>query len=358
MQKLNDLTVFIGRFSPFHNGHSSVLFEALKISEAVVVLIGSSKQARTTKNPFTFEERKAMIEAWAENLQIARYKLLVLPIYDHPYNDQEWIRGVQDAVDFAKNALVETIGINPNIYLTGAQRDDSTWYLNAFGDLYRQDFVPKAESFELSATAVRSKLFGPMAHQDGSIREMVPRTTLAFLEQFIQTEVYADLCKEYSYIEKYKKAYEAAPYPVTIQTVDTCVIQSGHVLIGVRDNFPGKGLWCMPGGHLEVPRKERLLDAAIRELMEETKIGLSKAQLYGSVRSKECFDHPERSLKGRVITMMYLLKLDDSKALPTIRPQRGEMTKVMWLPINEALNHPEMWFDDHYHMLKTMIGRL
>lgn len=358
MTKVNDLTVFIGRFSPFHNGHSQVLFEALKISKAVVVLIGSSKQARTTKNPFTFEERKAMIEAWAENLQIDQYKLLVLPIYDHPYNDQEWIRGVQDAVDSAKNTLVDTVGINPTIYLTGAQRDDSTWYLNAFGDLYHQDFIPKSDMFTLSATQVREKMFGASTYPLYSIREMVPRTTLAFLEQFVKTDVYLDLYKEYSYIEKYKKAYEAAPYPVTIQTVDTCVIQSGHVLVGVRDNFPGKGLWCMPGGHLEVPRNERLLDAAIRELMEETKIGLSKAQLYGSVRSKECFDHPERSLKGRVITMMYLLKLDDSKPLPTIRPQKGEMKKVMWLPINEALNHPEMWFDDHYHMLKTMFGRL
>jgi bifunctional NMN adenylyltransferase/nudix hydrolase len=358
MTKVNDLTVFIGRFSPFHNGHSQVLFDALKISKAVVVLIGSSKQARTTKNPFTFEERKAMIETWAQNLQIDQYKLLVLPIYDHPYNDQEWIRGVQDAVDSAKNALVDTVGINPTIYLTGAQRDDSTWYLNAFGDLYKQDFIPKSDMFTLSATTVRSKLFGDPLYPLTSIREMVPHTTLAFLESFIKTEIYADLVKEYAYIEKYKKAYEAAPYPVTIQTVDTCVIQSGHVLVGLRDNFPGKGLWCMPGGHLEVPRNERLLDAAIRELMEETKIGLSKAQLYGSVRSKECFDHPERSLKGRVITMMYLLKLDDSKALPTIRPQKGEMKKVMWLPINEALNHPEMWFDDHYHMLKTMFGRL
>ena len=362
MAKTNDLTVFIGRFSPFHNGHAQVLFEALSSSKAVLVLIGSARQARTTKNPFTYDERKSMIEEWAKGLQLSNYTLLFAPLQDHPYNDQAWIRGVQDAVDTAKSRLADKIGLNPVVTLTGADRDQSTWYLNAFGDLFKKQFVEEDSSFSLSATQVREKMFrqeqvsGPDSLS--SVREMVPRTTLSFLQNFLSTQQYSDLCKEYSYIEKYKKAFEKAPYPVSIQTVDTVVIQSGHVLVIVRDNFPGKGLWALPGGHLDVPKNERLLTAAIRELEEETKIEMSTAQLYGSVRSKECFDDPNRSLKGRVITMAYLLKLNDSKSLPKTKPQRGEVKSIMWLPINEALNNPEMWFDDHYHILTTMYSRL
>ena len=351
MAKTNDLTVFIGRFSPFHNGHARVLFEALKKSKAVLVLIGSARQARTTKNPFTYEERKAMIEEWAKGLQLDSHTLIFAPLQDHPYNDQAWIRGVQDAVDSAKTSLVDIVGMNPSVALTGADRDDSTWYLNAFGDLFEKQFLEQDHSFVLSATQVREQMFHQKQTAGDSslptVREMVPRSTLAFLQDFLGTQFYVDLCKEYSYIEKYKKAYENAPYPVSIQTVDTVVIQSGHVLVIVRDNFPGKGLWALPGGHLDVPKNERLLTAAIRELEEETKIEMSTAQLYGSVRSKECFDHPERSLKGRVITMAYLLKLNDSKSLPKTKPQRGEVKSIMWLPINEALNNPEKWFDDH-----------
>jgi bifunctional NMN adenylyltransferase/nudix hydrolase len=350
-----DLAVFIGRFSPFHLGHAEVLKRALQQYKAVVVLIGSAGQARTTKNPFTFEERSRMIYWFVEDVfgddSTEKANLRILPIYDHPYNDQAWIRGVQDAVDQAKNSLVDVVGMNPEVYITGADRDRTTWYLNAFGDSFISDPVTKTDvGLDLSATQVRDVLFGSTA-KAYNLTGSVPESTLTFLTDFVKTETYADLVKEYKYLQDYKAIYEGLRYPVSIQTVDTCVIQSGHVLVVVRDNFPGRGLWCLPGGHLDVDRNERLVDAAIRELVEETKIELSKAQLYGSIKSKECFDHPDRSLKARVITMCYLLKLDDTKPLPKVKPQKGEARKVMWVPIAEALRSRDKWFDDHHALV-------
>jgi bifunctional NMN adenylyltransferase/nudix hydrolase len=61
MAKQKDVSVYIGRFNPFHRGHAYVLEEALKTSKLVIVLVGSAGQARTPKNPFTFTERKEMI---------------------------------------------------------------------------------------------------------------------------------------------------------------------------------------------------------------------------------------------------------------------------------------------------------
>lgn len=362
MASKQDLTVFIGRFSPFHNGHAEVLKRALESSTAVLVLIGSAGQARTTKNPFTFEERRRMIYWFVEDTfgedSPQEANLRILPIYDHPYNDQAWIRGVQDAVDQTKNSLADVVGINPDVYLTGADRDQSTWYLRAFGDTFKMDVVSETVSgFGLSATQVRDALFTDYSRSN-RILGKVPASTLQFLVDFTTTETYADLVKEYTYLQDYKAIYAGLRYPVSIQTVDTCVIQSGHVLVVVRDNFPGKGLWCLPGGHLDVDKNERLVDAAIRELIEETKIELSKAQLYGSIKSKECFDHPDRSLKARVITMCYLLKLDDTKPLPKTKPQKGEARKVMWVPIAEALRSREKWFDDHHAILETMYNRI
>jgi len=368
--KSKDLTVFIGRFSPFHNGHAAVLARALKSSKAVLVLIGSSGQARNTKNPFTFEERETMIRCFYEQSKPGRgldynpyieegnYGLLfVKPLYDHPYNDNAWIRGVQDAVDETKRDIADTIiGMNPKVYLTGSDKDKSSWYLHTFGDLFTPDLVEKtAIDFELSATKVRELLFNHQSNET-ELFKMVPTSTWDCINDFAASESFKTLVDEYEYIEKYKTAWKKAPYAPTFVTTDACVIQSGHVLLNVRDNFPGKGLWALPGGFLE--QNEKLIDGCVRELIEETKIELSKAQLYGSIRSKETFDHPDRSLRGRTITTCFLFKLDDTKALPKVKPQKGEVSKVEWVPINEALKQPSRFFEDHYHMLLTMIGRI
>lgn len=379
--KTKDLTVFIGRFSPFHNGHAAVLERALKTSKSVLVLVGSSGQARNTKNPFTFEERATMIKSFEAQTRPGRGRdydppsvkgnygyLVVKPLYDHPYNDNAWIRGVQDAVDEAKNELSDCIGLNPKVYLTGSDKDKSSWYLHAFGDLFVPDLVDKTPTeFELSATEVRRLMFSDdnVFYKDGPnygrFSQMVPTSTLDFLSFFIGKghdgfDTFKALKREYEFIEEYKRKWSVAPYAPTFVTTDACVIQSGHVLLNIRDNFPGKGLWAMPGGFLE--QNEKLIDGCVRELIEETRIELSKAQLYGSIRSKETFDHPDRSLRGRTITTCFLFKLDDSKPLPKVKPQKGEVAKVEWVPINEALKQPERFFEDHYHMLLTMMGRL
>lgn len=358
MKKQKDLTVFIGRFSPFHNGHAAVLKRALEQSKVVLILVGSSGQARNTKNPFTFDERANMIHEWYEqNLDDNDFGYLsIKPIYDHPYNDAAWIRGVQDAVDQTKRDYADILDVNPTVFLTGSDRDKSTWYLHTFGDYFVADLVTKLDTgVELSATWVREILFSPHRRLI-ELNTRVPEPTLEFLRNFQETDSYPTLCKEYEYIEKYKAAWELAPYKPMFVTVDACVIQSGHVLLNIRENFPGKGLWALPGGFLE--QEEKLIDGCVRELIEETRIALSKAQLYGSIRSKETFDHPDRSLRGRTITTCYLFKLDDSKPLPKVKPQRGEVTKVEWVPINEALNQPERFFEDHYHILQTMYGRI
>lgn len=357
-----DLTVFIGRFSPFHNGHAAVLDRALKTSKAVLVLIGSSDQAPTTKNPFTFAVREQMIFDYL-NTTVDAYKtpFIISPLHDHPYNDNEWIRGVQNAVENAKTELVNVIGDNPSVYITGADRDDSTWYLNAFGDYFKLDIVgDHPVGLELSATQIRTLMFqhyntSPF-HTEEQLAKVVPYSTLSALRKFAYTSVFGDLVEEYRFFQKYAEAWSKAPYAPTFVTTDACVIQSGHVLVNIRDNFPGKGLMALPGGFLE--QNEKLIDGCVRELIEETNIGLSNAQLYGSIQDKEIFDKPDRSLRGRTITTCFLLKLDDSKPLPKIKPQTGEVRKCMWMPIAEALAARDKWFEDHHAILTTMLGRI
>lgn len=349
---MTELTVFIGRFSPFHLGHAEVLSRALSRSKNVLVLIGSSFLSRSIKNPFTFEERSKMIRDWCPKKY--QDKLIIGTLRDYPYNDQLWIAETQKAVNQVINEHLGGITTKPK--LTGANRDESCWYLKAFGNFFDLDIVEESTvRMTLSATEVRNHYFG--GDRGLSLKALVPGSTYEFLCEFSNSEAYASLVSEFKYIEEYKKSWEKAPYAPTFVTVDAVVVQSGHVLVIERADQPGQGLWALPGGFVE--QKERLLDACVRELNEETRIEMSDAQLYGSVVGRgEIFDHPGRSMRGRTITTAFLFKLRDTFALPKVKPQPGEVQKVFWLPISEALECSDKWFEDHHAIVQTMVGRL
>jgi len=81
--------LFIGRFQPFHNGHLSVIKSLQAKHFKVVIGIGSSQKSKTQKNPFTYEERKAMIQSLND--------IPTFPIPDVP-NDDEWVEHVKKIV--------------------------------------------------------------------------------------------------------------------------------------------------------------------------------------------------------------------------------------------------------------------
>jgi bifunctional NMN adenylyltransferase/nudix hydrolase len=351
---VNKFTVFIGRFSPFHLGHEEVLLRALKSSEVVLLLIGSADSSRNVKNPFTAQERAKMITDWYEaqyNIVPNIGKLVIDGIQDHPYNDQEWIASVQTAVlKCRKNWDIPDAWPT---FLTGAERDASTWYLKAFGSFFKLDLVKETTvGFDYSATQLRDNFF-----TGGNAWEYkTPYSVICFLQRFKTTDNYINLVQEFNYIKNYKESWKNSPFPPFFVTVDACVVQSGHVLVVERSKAPGKGLIALPGGFVNV--NERLVDAAVRELQEETDIEMSPAQLYGSIQDSIQFDHPERSLRGRIITTCYLFKLKDTYSLPKIKPQLREVSKAYWLPVSKALADHSAWFEDHGHMFKTMLGRL
>jgi len=55
--------LFIGRFQPLHKGHLFALRYIAKRSARVLVVIGSSQEKGTRKNPFSARQRKKMLEA-------------------------------------------------------------------------------------------------------------------------------------------------------------------------------------------------------------------------------------------------------------------------------------------------------
>jgi ADP-ribose pyrophosphatase YjhB (NUDIX family) len=65
--------------------------------------------------------------------------------------------------------------------------------------------------------------------------------------------------------------------------VGALVIESDKILVVKRENEPGKGLWSIPGGLLELG--ERVRDGAVRETEEETGIKIEIDSLIDVVDS-------------------------------------------------------------------------
>jgi len=62
MKKKFKLGFIVGRFQMLHKGHEQLIDMGLSMCERFIILLGSSNEYRTEKNPFTFEERKEMIK--------------------------------------------------------------------------------------------------------------------------------------------------------------------------------------------------------------------------------------------------------------------------------------------------------
>jgi len=344
-----DLLVFVGRFQPFHNEHKRIIDIALEKSRNVLVLVGSAGKARTIRNPFTFDERKQMIRDSFDFMSGEQNRLIIKPLYDKTYNDAAWIKQVQDVVKDTTLEVINPDGFMASGYndakvgLIGASKDNTSYYLKMFPQ-YRS--INVAIEADVHATAIREKFLAT-----GLTNHLVPNSVCDFLFDFVDTEAFAQLQSELKFVRDYKKQWEVSPYPVKHATVDAVVEQSGHILLVKRKAEPGKGLWALPGGHLN--EFEKQLDGAIRELREETKIKVPEAVLRGSIRDHETFDDPYRSTLGRVITKAYHFKLPDDITLPKVKGS-DDAISAKWIPISEL--REDQMFDDHYHVVSFFLS--
>ena len=331
-----DYLVFIGRFQPAHLGHFVLMREALKRARKLIVLCGAAGSARRMRNPWTAEEREAMIRAGLEAGENARVH--VGGMDDYP-DDADWVRAVRGEV---ARIIARAGDKQARVALFGHSKDETSFYLQLFPDW---GLVSVGSAGEYNATAIRNAYFAddaptPFAHP------WLPAGVNAWLNDFRATPAYAWLQAEAQSIARDKALWRDAPYPVNFVTTDAVVFHRHHVLMIARKHHPGKGLWALPGGYVNV--NEKLFAGCLRELQEETGLVLADSQtcLIGSA----VFDTPTRSDRGRIITHAFAFHLPDHWPQPVVEGA-DDAEKAQWLAL-DALDSRQC-FDDHYAIIAS-----
>lgn len=343
----HDIAVYIGRFQPFHLGHAALLQQALRLAPRCAVVIGSAHQARTPKNPFTWQERAEMIRLGVPEADRAR--LHFVPVRDY-YDEARWTAAVRDGVTAHVDAAA---GRSASVALVGHFKDATSDYLRAFPGWA---LVEAQRCHLVDASSLRDAYFACAGgNLDATLAALVgqaPQSTLDFLRAWSALPQFAAIAQEWGMLRSYREAWACAPYPPVFVTVDAVVRCAGHVLLVRRGQAPGKGLYAVPGGFIE--QRETAYQSAVRELREETALGLLEMSLRQQLKAAAVFDHPDRSQRGRTITHAHYFDLGE-RPLPEVRAG-DDAAAAEWVPISELPALEDRFLDDHFHMLDHFLG--
>jgi bifunctional NMN adenylyltransferase/nudix hydrolase len=333
-----DVAVYVGRFQPFHLGHLALLKHALEIAPTVVVVIGSAWQARTPKNPLTWQERAEVVRLALTPEERDRVKFL--PMRDH-YDEARWVQAVQRGV-------ADLCGEASSVALVGHYKDATSEYLRSFQGwtVISVERVPGADG-----TALRDALYaagaGNVEATLAALVDQAPASTLDFLRAWLRLPHFEALREEWRLLAAEKAKWAGSPYPPVFVTVDAVVRCAGHVLLIQRGKAPGKGLYAVPGGFIE--QRETVYQSCLRELKEETHLTLLDMTMRSSLVDVAVFDHPDRSQRGRVITHAHYFDLGE-RELPEVQAD-DDAQSVEWMPIARLATMEDRFHDDHFHML-------
>jgi bifunctional NMN adenylyltransferase/nudix hydrolase len=334
--------VIIGRFQPFHNGHQVLLQRALDIAHQVVVVLGSAHQARSFKNPFTWQERAAMIAISLTPEDQSRVKFVAVR---DCYDDKRW---AADVMNQATAMLAKTAEPGP-IVLVGHEKDHTSYYLRMFP---QWDYEAVELHSKLDATTLRRIYFGDTSIDttQALMSTMLPAAIGGYLRGWSLLPEYTQIKQELIAIEHSKARWGSGPFI----TADAILHVNDSVLLIKRKHAPGAGLLALPGGFLEP--HERILTSAIRELREETGVGLLDLTLENALRDVKVFDHPGRSLRGRTVTHAHYFRLKAGH-LPEICAG-DDACEAFWVEQQDLAGLEASFFEDHFHILSHFLHSL
>jgi len=128
-----------------------------------------------------------------------------------------------------------------------------------------------------------------------------------------------------------KYCYE---YPRPAVTVDAAVLvkqnECWNILLIKRKNAPYQGCYALPGGFVD--ENEKLEDAVVRELLEETNVELKNLNQF------RAYSAPDRDPRGRTISVVFIAFLHE---FPSVLAG-DDAASANWFLLDKL---PELAFD-------------
>lgn len=335
--------VLIGRFSGYHYYHHEHVRKAALENDLLIIIVGSRNARRSIKNPWSAEERIAMIEANIKaDPELASARIIFRVANDHPDNNvwADWIRTIVGQLE----------NENTKVTLYGSDKDVTTFYLNMFPE-WNKATVPAQVTFD--ATQLRQMWFeGQQTVDQLRKSEFVPFPTLEFLAD---QPYNIDLQGEWKFYQDERSRFASYPYPdtLTFNCGDAVVVCHNKVLMIRRKANPGKGCLALPGGFKN--RDETFFDAAVRELAEETKFEMPYSHLMRCLVRTQLFDNPRRNIgipRATLAAYFDVSRYYMDFELP-ITKAADDAAEVEWVDKNDLLFMTDV-FDDHAAIVTTI----
>lgn len=354
------LIVYIGRFQLPHNGHYRNIQQGLRIAKdedgEFLCIIGSCDMPRTYVNLFTYEERCQMIQVMFPNKSINFEKSVNF------FCDNEWLKSIVEIIAKKYRQINSTFDFDAkNIEIIGHSKEDSKWYIDLiqtkfkFRDLGEFTIENKiVNSTELREMFINDSTIATQSFGYGmTFRESVHQNLIPWLMNFrtANLDKLADVKREMIYYKDYQKSFKG-PFPVQFLAADAVFVNYGFVLLGRRKKTAGKGLLAIPGGF--VNPDETFFEAAKRELFEETCLTIkSDVEDCASM----LFDNPNRSMRGRVVTMAFLFNGSQSEIDPRLARANDDLEKLEWIKLSDLHQYRDQMFEDHYFIITELTKR-
>lgn len=305
-----ETALFVGRFQPFHLGHLSVVKQIENDADVgkILIGIGSSQEANTEINPFSYSERAQMIANTLRNNLQKPFAIFGIP---DVYNDEKWQK-LMDIFCPEKFSVVYT---------------GNDWVKRILGKNDIKIRIPNYEHLTCG-TEVRELMKIGNEWQD-----LVPEEVIKSI-------------KDIRGVERITGRFAQRLSPAVTADIIINYRDQGVVLIQRKEKAgdPNSLKWAVPGGHIDYG-KETVEGAAIRETKEETNLDVS-ITLDDQFRQ---YSDPDRDPRGHYVTMVYHTRVDNGEL-----KAGDDAVDIRVFPWDQIPN--DLAFD-HNRFLQDYIGR-
>jgi cytidyltransferase-like protein len=148
MNKPFDSGLLVGRFQTFHKGHESLVETGLSLCDRMVILVGSSQECGTERNPFNIATRMKVINEIYQHHNVKIYALSDLT--NEGDITTAWGRYVLDNVDRYLHKA-------PEMMIYGNDESRSRWF-DTEDIKNTSEFIVPRSRLPISATILRKHM--------------------------------------------------------------------------------------------------------------------------------------------------------------------------------------------------------